>query len=84
MSNNNLYWGTKYGFFDPSIPKGQNFARGPTFRARQWSSGANRNAPAKHKPDTAQSRADRELYRLRGQPVMFVKNSSSTTPVYIR
>lgn len=70
MSNNNAFWGKRFGFMDPSVPKGQSYARGPTLRARQFSSGANRNNPSKNRPETAQSRRDKELFKLRGRPTI--------------
>ena len=70
MSNNNAFWGSRFGFMDPTTPKGQSYARGPTFRASQWSSGSNRNAPSKNLPETAQSKRDKELFKLNGRPTV--------------
>lgn len=82
MSNNNKYWGSKFGYYDPSVPKGQSFARGPTLRARQWSSGANRNNPSKNTPETAQSRRDKERFKLLGKPTLFVRADGTRTMAY--
>lgn len=81
MSNNNKFWGKRFGFFDPSIPKGQKEPFGNCMSLNGFGAKPRTNHGNPNKPQTKQSKQDKEKYTLYvkqyGLPLVYFKSNTT-------
>lgn len=74
MSNNNKFWGKRFGSYNEFIPKGQKEPWGFVFPTAGYGSKNSNSSKSVKTKDTPQAKADRKAYQdrvaLEGKPVL--------------
>lgn len=75
MSNNNIYWGRRFGYYSEHKPKGQSYPWGYCLTVRQMTSGRSNTGVSVNRPALAQSVRDKKAYAAMvaaiGRPVIY-------------
>ncbi len=79
MSNNNAYWGQRFGYFDASKPKGAKEPFGNAFPTHSFGARSENRGVATKDKESPQAKRDREAYAAmvseHGRPVHYYSSN---------